>query len=355
MAQAPFSRRKVCLLALVLASAFRLLEWALIGSPVQFPSVVSEQGASPSTLTSATATPRPRNLRLVLIGDSLTRYSYLSLAYFLRWGHWYDPSILTPHLVQASSFESLFHNQTWGQHSWETNRMLYPLEICDCYRKSPGQLQVNKVASNRYFYDPQLDNFVTYMDAKGHKGSLHGRITAYNVTKLLTKQRQQTDGTMLSAPFDSLQRPFAWVHTSWSEAIQQYVAQLDPKPTHVVMNAGLWPNNFLYQPILAEDIVQELDSINAKGIWKTTSYGKGGTVLYESIPNTDQLMCAKLRGCWDLSWTKGIADSWYWDDKHFYEPVYRIMNEDFLEQMGFLPEGYQKLDRSFLFGGTHQK
>lgn len=343
-ATAPAPRRKVFLQALALAFCLRLVEWSLLGAPV------AVQLSPPETSGRATAnTSRPRGLRLVMIGDSLTRYTYLSLVYFLKWGSWYEPQRTTPHLVQSSSFDNLWHNQTWGEHSWQTNRMLYPLELCDCYRKLPGRLQVNKVVNNRYFYDPELDNFVVYLDAKGHKGSLHGRIAASNVSSLLKQQfTLQQSGQLLSPPFDYLKRPFAWVYTSWSEAIDEYVNHLSPRPTHVVLNAGLWPNNFLYQPNLVDDIIKAL-SPATKGIWKTTSYGKGGTVLYPSIPETDQTMCSKLNDCWNLSWTKRVADRWYWDDKHFYEPAYRVMNEDFLHQMGVLPPNYQPLDRSILF------
>ena len=320
--------------------------------------------------------PRPHHLRIVLIGDSLTRYTYLSLVYFLRHGHWFDPDQRTPHLVQASSFTNPFHNQTWGEFSWQTHQMLYPYEVCDAYRKLPGRLQVNRVVNNRYFYDPRYDNAVVFLDAKGHQGSLHGRIPAPQVYPLLQQQLQRyqqpsttprPNDLFVSPPFDHLVRPFAWVYTSWSEAIREYVAQLDSShlaPTAVVMNAGLWPNNFLYQPPLADSLVQALANLTTtrsphnnnnvdddehkgcRGMWKTTTYGKGGTVLHESIPPTDQLMCAQLGQCWNTSWTRHVHDSWYWDDKHFFEPVYRILNEDLLAQLRVLPGDYQPMDRN---------
>ncbi|CAB9510391.1 expressed unknown protein [Seminavis robusta] len=357
------SRRSVVMLALAIALGLRLMEWIVLGGPTGTgtgigigtgkATVVSSDCSSDAAKkkTSSSSTPRPRGLRLVLMGDSLTRYSYLSLVYFLRWGTWYDPDWHTPHLVQASSFDNIFHNQTWGEHSWQTNRMLWPNELCDCFRKMPGAVQVNKVVNNRYFYDPAYDNSVVYLDAKGHKGTLHGRIAAQNVSRLLYQQGLaaiKLGPSPVLPPMDKLQRPFAWVHKSWSDAISNYVAQLDPPPNLIILNAGLWPNNFLYQHDLIDDMVRALPS-NTKAMWKTTSFGKGGKVLHKSIPETDALLCSKLHSCWNQSWTQHVTAKYYWDDKHFFEPVYRIMNEDLLEQIGSLPEGYQRLDRSVLF------
>lgn len=341
------------LVGVVMATAFglRFLEWYLMG-----------QVSSSDKLTSKCSSlqnknPRPRDLRIVFIGDSLTRYTYLSLVYFLRWGQWYDPSHRTPHLVQESSFATPFHNQTWWEFSFQTNRMLYPLELCDCYRKLPGKLQVNKVSNNRYFYDPEFNNAVAYLDAKGHKGSIHGRIPANDVFNLLVKQQEQAGDfsspvQLLSPPFDNLTRPFPWAYTSWADAIRQYISHLNPPPQYIVLNAGLWPNNFLYQPDLVSDLNDAIHTMKGQGIWKTTTYGLGGTVMYDSIPPTDDYMCQQLDHCWNVSWTKELAGRWYWDGKHFWEPVYRAMNENFLEQINALPEGYQKLDRSILLRGS---
>ena len=358
-----------------MACTIRLVEWMVLGSKgrpacssLQDTMVPQQQQQQQQHPTTMTMTPRPRGLRLVLMGDSLLRYSYLSLVYFLKWGTWYDPDMMTPHLVQASTFTNLFHNQTWAEHAWQTNRMLLPFEICDCYRKLPGALQVNKVVNNRYYYDPTYDNSVVYLDAKGHKGSLHGRILAQNVSALLHEQLVAfhngpvTTQQQPSLPsMTVLQRPYAWNYVSWSDTIREYVAYLDPTPTHVVMNAGLWPNHFLDQPQLANDIIQELNKIRMSspnnnkchGIWKTTSHGKGGSIAYPTIPPTDTLMCDKLQYCWNQSWTQHIANKWYWDDKHFYEPVYRIMNEDLLALMEALPPDYQRLDRSILLEETN--
>jgi len=40
------------------------------------------------------------------------------------------------------------------------------------------------------------------------------------------------------------------------------------------------------------------------------------------------------------------AEELYYDNLHFSEPVYRILNEEFLEQLGLLPKSYRKFNRS---------
>jgi hypothetical protein len=70
--------------------------------------------------------PRPRNLRLAFLGDSVTRYQYLSLAYFLRWGRWFDPDTIKNHLVDAHSFRHPYHpDQDWNEFFLQSNRLLY--------------------------------------------------------------------------------------------------------------------------------------------------------------------------------------------------------------------------------------
>jgi glycoprotein-N-acetylgalactosamine 3-beta-galactosyltransferase len=78
---------------------------------------------------------RPKGLRLVMLGDSVDRYQYLSLAYFLRWGVWYGEK---NEANEVPSFRSLlFHEKdggTWNEFMAESNKILSPYESCDCYR-----------------------------------------------------------------------------------------------------------------------------------------------------------------------------------------------------------------------------
>lgn len=72
---------------------------------------------------------RPTNVSLVIVGDSIARYSYLSLVYFLRWGRWFDPGLDRSNLVNEQSFDNPFHEETFHEFYYQTNLMLQPFEV----------------------------------------------------------------------------------------------------------------------------------------------------------------------------------------------------------------------------------
>jgi len=74
---------------------------------------------------------------ILLIGDSLTRYQYLNLVYFLATGQWSSP---IPHNENEKEFES------WS-HFYNTTTQRNKHEICDCYRGDSMQT----IVENRYF------------------------------------------------------------------------------------------------------------------------------------------------------------------------------------------------------------
>jgi hypothetical protein len=131
------------------------------------------------------------------------------------------------------------------------------------------------------------------------------------------------------------------------------LVQLDRKPDHVIVNAGQWSNNF--GPDGEEVSRKFADSLthlgSAKSMWKTTTYEKGGAPMRDENPGTDEYMCELLPNCFNVSWTKEVMDHLYWDERHFFEPVYRAMNEEMLQMMGYLPKGYKKLSKYHLLKG----
>lgn len=82
----------------------------------------SQSAAAERVGMNTTNDARPTGLRLVMIGDSITRYQYLSLAYFLRHGRWFDPNKTQAHLVNEKSFLG------WDNFYQATTNLLSPLE-----------------------------------------------------------------------------------------------------------------------------------------------------------------------------------------------------------------------------------
>jgi hypothetical protein len=293
-----------------------------------------------------------RDIHIVMMGDSLMRYQYLSLAYRLRYGVWFDDSKWYYHLVNEMSFRSPFNGNTWGEFLFHTNRILQPNEFCDC-RRAPMHDSNWKQSflENRYFYDPILNNSLVYINAMGHEIPVRGRLLP-NVTRSLEKdfvfQSVQDFGSSAS-----------WEYSDWADVVRHYVRKLDPQPRHIVMNAGYWPHNFGWSntPTFNESgqFSQETENLTKvikenpqyQFVWKTTTYSTKG--LPDNNHSSDEVMCEQLHNCLNMSFTHKIRRDMYWDWVHFLEPAYRVINEAMLDQLGYLPVNYLPMNASVLF------
>jgi hypothetical protein len=103
------------------------------------------------------------NASILFLGDSISRFAYISLAYFLHTGKWLHPSIshdnarASPHdgksykvFTEGSLYEA------WLVFQKHTNELIQD-EICDCYR---GQFDA------RYYQDDR-NNRVTFFMRSG--------------------------------------------------------------------------------------------------------------------------------------------------------------------------------------------
>jgi hypothetical protein len=296
--------------------------------------------------TSGTQDARPTGLRLVLIGDSITRHQYLSLAYFLRYGKWFDPRV-TPNLVNQNDFKKVAatKNDGWATFFRETNKILSPYERCDCFREKWRDVtQVDShVIENRYFYDPERNNSLTYLLGFGNTISgLHGRVSPEDAFRDIN-----------STEYQHIDSPSEWRYADWGMALEEYVAPL--AATHVLMNAGYWPHDFDTNEQSRDSIVKAFKKTGHVGIWRTNSY------LYDHsirplAEHADEAMKGLFDKVLDISWTYELDDRMYWDDKHFNEPVYRVMNEELLEMIGHtFPLEYEKQELEPLTRGHFAK
>jgi hypothetical protein len=150
---------------------------------------------------------------------------------------------------------------------------------------------------------------------------------------------------------------FRWEYATWAEVLQHHIGALGLGPsTTVILNAGLHRHHFGSGQKGTDDaanrVVDALQAIHMKGIWKTTTYkaselyaGKE-KLFYPRIRASDMHMCEALGQCLNLSWTAYVKPDLYIDMYHFHEPVYRIINEDLLRQLGLLPSDYRLMNRS---------
>jgi hypothetical protein len=261
-----------------------------------------------------------KNLHIVFMGDSVSRYQYLSLAYYLRSGTWWDPAT-HPNLVNEKTYGS------WTDFYRRTSEEYAPYEQCDCFRPEP--FNPTLTFENRYFWDPRFHNSLTYIQAFGNHGS-QGHFFPDEV--LLHHPAVLSTDSPLKSKLDF----WKW---DWPETITQHVAKLQPKPDFVVLNAGLHVNDH-QNPLLQNAIVSALKTAGITGIWKTTTYMKNkdvhGTRYTPKSKQIDQDMCKLMSQCLDLSWTKHLNATSYWDAFHFNEPAYKRMNMQLLDLIPLL-------------------
>lgn len=345
--------------------------------------------------------PRPRNARIVLVGDSVTRYQYLSLVYFLRFGSWSDPVVSDhqPTPVYSHSYHHVKHGALdFAEFFYQTNRLLYPNEICDCQRYA------NFTLERRYFYDPVRDNKVVFINLNGIEPTDPGN----NLVKARYFGGMESPETLFANFSHLLEREFqpsrvfrqkrlvAWRANNWTDVLLRHVSNLDMNDRHqptgpaVFLNAGLHPHDLtpedfapLASTAAAAPSSSTLTTSNSpssstssspqlwRWIWKTTTYtrqqvvlkddgrARAGTASYHAVNDKaisaeertridaqDQLLCSNssFLECWNLSWTRRICQSLFWDDLHYREPVYRILNEHMLQELRLLPPGYDRID-----------
>lgn len=292
---------------------------------------------------------RPKNFHLALLGDSITHYQYLSLVYFLRTGRWFDPNFKKSHLTNVYSYENIFHDDLYGEYFFQTTRLLQPTEICDCvYPKGAideYRLGAHRVIINRYFHDVERNNTVRFFHAFGHEHNMQGRLYASNITDMEGKEQ---DG-LLNGEHQFRQPDVVWTSNNWSQVVTDHIATLKPKPEYFVLNAGQQTTEFINDRSKVHELNQSLHDMGIKrAYWRTSTFQRGGKPFLDENAATDELMCQSIGGCLNVSWTQSLSKLMYWDQTHNWEPVYRVINEDLMEEMGVLPNGYAKFNRSLL-------
>ncbi len=290
----------------------------------------------------------PCHLSIVFMGDSLTRFMYYSLAYFLRHGRWIDPDS-NPHLVRPRDF---FNTTNEGATVWipwyrASSQALEPMELCDCWRE-PGNIikegdpSFNSVCENRYYHDPIRNNTLVFFQSYGEVIPIRGH---YGDPVQATFDRGSLGGVYENPLQDNF--PFNW-SLSWIDVIQQQVTPL--RASYLVINAGLWNHGF-YNDAFVDDFllaIQVLESESTtRTIWKTTTPYYDGDYGNLFI---DLKMCQKLDGCLNITpWLLEISTDYYVDSCHYVEPIYRAMNEQLLlSTLGGvrMPKDYQALNVS---------
>ncbi len=247
--------------------------------------------------------PVPCNINIAFMGDSLTRYQYLDLVYFLSHnGTWVSPED-NPNMV----FEKT--HPDWNSFYEFTNTMLKPYETCDCFRNE-GLINHNIFIENRYFRDSRNNNTVTYLQKFGDKPFK----TSWDVSDIHNHHELVKDINNVS-----IVRHFGWIDT-----VKQFVCKMSPKPSHFIFNSGLWKDSDLSDLNMQLEVVRALRDCDIMSIYKTTTIVRNRQM--GNIEDRERL-CQLTNICLNVSWTGSfVPPEKYWDNAHFYPPIYSILN-----------------------------
>lgn len=292
---------------------------------IQMPTELSNNGNTITTQHNIT------DLNLAFLGDSLTRHMHLSLVYYLQRGSW-DPD---PRYIEGS-FSSR------KEHAVFISDQLYGSQACDCYRPEGNYMTNRRMAavySNMYYTSTNrsINNHISYnmkagsFDAKGHWDP---------ATVFLPEVHANHSSHNNDFPPEALVHkfsvpPYTWTG-NWTYTIRNHIAQFQPRPQFLVLNAGMWPHELSDNTTLPA-IRATLDELGILGIYKTTTKQSHETST-EWEPH-DVEGCRWLHYCLDVSWTANRNDTNagvvvtkedYMDGKHFKGHIYARMNQQLL-------------------------
>ena len=255
---------------------------------------------------------RPRNLHLAIVGDSVSRFQYIALAHFLHYGQHIRnedrPAKLSLKDKQlAPGKNDTFHNLH--------QILLHPNEQCDCYR--PAEWTPSVFVDNRYYYDPILNNSLTFLLKYGSMEA-HGRWTPQEVHNAHDPSFEEGH--------------YIW-EGNWSVAFRHLDA-IRPRPNYVVFNAGHHPN-MMYKKAVQDDIAESLQELNLIGIYKYTTCKNGNSRARRTTTHEDA-MCARMEHrCISYIWTCSLENpgTHYYDHVHLTADMNQRMNEELLDYL----------------------
>ena len=164
---------------------------------------------------------RMRNRRLVFIGDSVTRYQYLDLVYFLTYKRWNRDLRLVNERQYGNWTE--FFESTNGQFN-PPNRKVN--ELCECHRTTCcGTWHLNE---NRKYINEELNAIVWFFTWFGDVSVPHGHFD-------VRKDIQPLE--CMPSNCHEFATNKAWKANSTAEFL--YTFALYHRPDHIILNTGL--------------------------------------------------------------------------------------------------------------------
>jgi len=280
-----------------------------------------------------------RGKRLVMMGDSLTRYQYLNLVYLLEHGKWPEPD-------SGMCNERAF--RPWPNFYKSTNALLRGREICDCYRKSC--CSGFSVFENRRYHNPELNTTVWMVHWYGDVAFPHGHV---RIMDPHPGNYDEDDGRLPCMPNNCSSTDDAWM-LSPAQFLEQFVT--NHRPDAFVFNSG---HHTLYdaQSMSTSSVPKELHQtllrmrreqpdLPTRLVWKTTTpMYRDRTLMFKHDEFAAQLEAEGLIEFFNTTAVvKPLDDvvvqrfakkrpALTWDTKHFHCWVHQELNLAMVRQL----------------------
>jgi hypothetical protein len=225
-------------------------------------------------------------MHVVFIGDSLTRYPYLDLVYRVHHhsGRQHISNITPPrsHFIleplppsadncsisdSANNCSSPHRPKDFMGFFRHTTAHYNGSMVCDCSRNEHSR-SFDHTIENRWYRHPTRQLHLTFMQQFGD-------------TPMLARSRFDVLNATTHLPVDANIRvvnetndAFYYRGISLLTFATKYVPTIQPPPTHIVINIGMWGFQTLEPTIL--DVMYELRKHTKHLIWRSTSHSKLG-------------------------------------------------------------------------------
>jgi hypothetical protein len=276
-----------------------------------------------------------RDKHIVFLADSLGRYQYLALAYWLE--------KLEPPPATSSNFpaetETLLPTVcaelSWGEFSnrWKkffegTSKLLGGNEQCDCFRMDSEKCCDHpRTVENRFYTLKEYNIKLTYIQLFG-QNELHGH--SFKDGELPCK----------AGHCDPNEIPLEWKGTL-PEVLRTIVKPM--RPTHLIVNTGMWWEPKLDNPTdmrwLEEVALAGNDALaptNGVAMWRASTAERGGLFVHDHAAKRvmakygwmvfDTGVLTHLLATIDQELRDTRKKTEFWNKKHFHCAGYNEMN-----------------------------
>lgn len=273
-----------------------------------------------------------QNRTMLFIGDSLTRYQYLSLVYFIATGRWVSGKPMNENERQWSG---------WSDFLMGTSIRLGCVEYCDCYSNHADPELGHR--ENRFYTNCDLNIKIGFV-FWGPGNPLNIGFDLANTTIFSETCRWCSHPKM----WLEKKQVSRYVHKSYAGDVIAFVREqlAHLNADMVVFNQGIWKNTSVREPRYLQDLYVNLRKAvrtGGKVVWKTTSAGRphfdpssSSLISHIGVDSTDFVQTVKDIGfdIFDLhALTADLASESqaYFDDAwHFHPSVYKEVNKFFL-------------------------